>query len=183
MEGLVLQGSARGIFDRKPGVFTCGETAMFRLADQIPEGTIIGGRGPFGVYAPDNQLNRWFRENYISKYGTPPTYPSYKMAQALLGLKSAADKAAKSSSDVTKDSIIKSFEHLEFDAPSGKVKMALGNGHQAVQEMVYGQFTKVKGQPSVKKNVKRYPAECVNPPEGMTSTEWIKQGFVGAKCN
>lgn len=51
MEGLVLQGAARGLFDDHKGVFTCGETAMFRLSDQIAEGAIIGGRGPFGVYA------------------------------------------------------------------------------------------------------------------------------------
>jgi len=28
-----------------------------------------------------------------------------------------------------------------------------------------------------------YPAECVNPPEGVKSEEWIKGGFKGAKCN
>lgn len=181
MEGLVLQGSARGLFDRKPAVLTCGETAMYRLADQIPEGTILGGRGPFGIYAPDNALNRWFRENFIKKFGTPPTYPAYKMAQALLGLKAATEKAA-AAGNVDQANIIKSFENLEFKAPSGTVRMALGNGHQAVQEMVYGQFTKVNGKPAVK-NVKRYAAECVNPPEGMTSTDWIKKGFTGAKCD
>ena len=31
-------------------------------------------------------------------------------------------------------------------------------------------------------DVVRYPAECVNPPEGVKSEEWIKGGFKGAKC-
>jgi len=183
MEGLVLQGAARGLFEDHQGVFTCGETAMFRLSDQIAEGTILGGRGPFGVYAPANPLNDWFRKNYIDRFGTPPTYPSYKMAQALLGLKTAVDKAAASKAGKPdKDAIITAFENLEFQAPSGDVKMALGKGHQAVQEMVYGQYTYKSGKPEVY-NVKRYPASCVNPPDGVTSGEWIKTSLKQTPCN
>lgn len=182
MEGLVLQGAARGLFQDHKGIFTCGETAMFRLSDQIAEGTIIGGRGPFGVYAPKNDLNDWFRTNYISRFGTPPTYPSYKMAQALLGLKTATDKAgASKEGKPSKDSIIAALENLEFQAPSGTVRMALGKGHQAVQEMVYGQYTYKNGKPEVY-NVKRYPAECVNPPEGTTSIDWIKTSLAKTPC-
>lgn len=182
MEGLVLQGAARGLFDDHKGVFTCGETAMFRLSDQIAEGAIIGGRGPFGVYAPDNALNQWFRKNYIDRFGTPPTYPSYKMAQALLGLKAAADKAAAAKNGKpSKDEIAAALTGLEFEAPSGTVRMALGKGHQAVQEMVYGQYTYKNGKPEVY-NVKRYPADCVNPPDGVTSSEWIKSSLKQTMC-
>ena len=181
MEGLVLQGAARGLFEDHTGVFTCGETAMYRLADQIADGTVIGGRGPFGVYAPKNALNDWFRAKYIERYGTPPTYPSYKMAQAILGLKSAADKAAAKGAQPTKEKIIAALEHLEFQAPSGTVRMDLGKGHQAVQEMVYGQYTHKNGKPEVY-NVKRYPASCVNPPDGMTSSEWIKTSMAKTPC-
>jgi branched-chain amino acid transport system substrate-binding protein len=183
MEGLVLQGAARGLFDDYKGIFTCGETAMFRLSDQIAEGSIIGGRGPFGVYAPENALNNWFRKNYIARFGTPPTYPSYKMAQALLGLKTAADKAGPGKAGKpSKEAIIAALENLEFQAPSGTVKMALGKGHQAVQEMVYGQYTYKNGQPEVY-NVKRYPAKCVTPPEGVSSAEWIKTDLAKTSCN
>lgn len=182
MEGLVLQGAARGLFEDHLGVFTCGETAMFRLSDQIANDTVLGGRGPFGVYAPDNALNQWFRKNYIDRFGTPPTYPSYKMAQALLGLKAAADKAAAGAKGKPgKDQIVAAFEGLEFEAPSGVVRMSLGKGHQAVQEMVYGQYTYKNGKPEVY-NVKRYPADCVNPPEGMTSSEWIKTSLKQTEC-
>nr|WP_231875403.1 ABC transporter substrate-binding protein [Desulfuromonas sp. DDH964] len=182
MEGLVLQGAARGLFEDHTGVFTCGETAMYRLSDQIAEGTVLGGRGPFGVFAPSNALNDWFRTNYIARFGTPPTYPSYKMAQALLGLKTAADKAsAGKPGKPNKDQIAAALTNLEFEAPSGTVRMALGNGHQAVQEMVYGQYTKKSGKPEVY-NVKRYPAECVNPPEGVTSAEWIKTSLKATPC-
>ena len=183
MEGLVLQGSARGLFDKQKPILTTGETAMFRLTDQIPDGAIIGGRGPFGVFAPESVLKKWFHDAYVKKYNTPPTYPSYKMAQALLGLKAAADKAAAKKKGVpTDDEVIAAFEGLEFDAPAGKVKMSLGKGHQATQEMVYARYRKVGGKPTIE-NVVRYPAECVNPPDGMTAEKWIEGGFPGAKCN
>jgi branched-chain amino acid transport system substrate-binding protein len=182
MEGLVLQGGARGLFDKQTPILTTGETAMFRMAEQIPDGTVIGGRGPFGVFANESALKKWFHESYVKKYNTPPTYPSYKMAQAILGLKAAADKAqAKKKGSPTDDEVIAAFEGLEFDAPAGKVRMALGKGHQAVQEMVYARYKKVGGKPTVEKVV-RYPAECVNPPEGMTAEKWIEAGFPNAKC-
>ena len=31
---------------------------------QVPEGTVIGARGPFGPFAPDSALNNWFRKAY-----------------------------------------------------------------------------------------------------------------------
>ncbi len=179
MEAFVLQGSARGLFDDQTGVLTTGETAMFR--QDIPEGTIIGGRGPFGVYAPESALNTWFRDNYTKRFDTPPTYPSYKMAQAFLGLKTAIEKAAAAKADFTTADVIKAFENLEYEAPSGTVKLKIGKGHQAVQETAYGQFTKKDGKPTVK-NVKRFPADCVSPPDGISSGDWIKGGMKGAKC-
>ena len=43
--------------------------------------------------------------------------------------------------------------------------MALGKGHQAVHGTAYGTTKLVKGKLTLI-NVKRYPAEQVNPPEG-----------------
>lgn len=183
MEGLVLQGAARGLFEDSMGIFTCGDTALYRLSDKFAEGTVIGGRGPFGIFAPQNALNDWFRNAYIARFGTPPTYPSYKMAQALLGLKTAADKAAATKgSKPNKEEIAAALKGSEFEAPGGLVRMSLGNGHQAVQDMVYGQFTLKNGQPEVY-NVKHYPAECVNPPDGMTTEFWIKNHLINTPCN
>ena len=185
MEAFILQGKARGVFDNRSVILTAGETAMFRLATQIPAGVIIGGRGPHGVFAPDNELNRWFRKAYTERYGAPPTYPSYKMAIAILGLKSAMEKAAAGKPEKPSDeSVIAAFEGLTFESPSGTVAMKLGKGHQAIQSTAYGtfKFDPASGQP-VLTEVAVYPAECVNPPEGVKSEEWIKGGFKGAKCN
>lgn len=183
MEAFTLQGKARGVFDESTVILTTGETAMFRLAKEMPEGTIIGARGPHGVLAPDNELNTWFRKAYEDRFGTPPTYPSYKMVQAILGLKAAMEKgAAGSEGKPDIEATIAAFENLTFDTPSGEVQMALGNGHQAVQPMAYGTFKYDPEKGAQLVDVVTYAAECVNPPAGVTSAEWIESGFEGAKC-
>lgn len=184
MEAFTLQGKARGVFEDRTVVMTAGEPAMFRMATQIPNGTVIGARGPHGVFAPDNALNNWFRAAYSERYGTPPVYPSYKMVQAILGLKAAMEKAAAGKPETpATDAVITAFEGLSYETPSGRVDMKLGKGHQAIQDMAYGtfKFDAAQGQPQLV-DVVRYPAECVNPPEGVKSEEWIKGGFKGAKC-
>jgi len=182
MEAFLLQGSARGLFEEQTALLTTGESAMYRLTDQIPAGTILGARGPFGVYAPDNALNRWFSTAYTKRFGTPPTYPAYKMVQGILGLKLATEKAATTIGSQPKtEAVAAAFEYLEYEGPGGKVSMNLGKGHQASMEMVYGRFALKNGKPSVT-NIKRYPSECVNPPAGTASIEWIKAGMPGAKC-
>ena len=181
LEGFVQQGKARGLFEKQLLVLTAGEPSMFRLAESMPDGAIIGARGPYGVFAPDNALNRWFREAYQKKYESPPIYASYVMAQAILGLKAAADKAKAKNPKATGDDIVAALENSTFEAPSGTVKMTLAKGHQAVQENAIGRFKLVGGKATIV-DVKRYPAECVNPPEGMPASKWIESGFPGAKC-
>ena len=184
MEALVLQGGARGLFDKTQVVLTAGESAMHRLGAQMPDGTIIGGRGPHGDLAPDNALNDWFRQQYFDRYGTWPTYPSYKMALAILGVKTAYDKAAAGGAAPSQEDVIKAFENLEWESPSGTVKMTIADGHQAIQETAYGvfKFDKEAGKATLI-DVKRYKAECVNPPDGVKSLDWIQSGFKGAQCD
>lgn len=180
MEALVLQASARGIFSRSKVVLTTGESAMHRLGKQVPNGTIIGARGPNGDLAPKSELNTWFRNAYEERFGTLPTYPSYHMAQALLGVKAAADRAGKPSPKAIKSALKSS----EFMTPSGIVSMKLANGHQAVQGTAYGTFVYDKeNNVATLANIKRYPPECVNPPAGVKSIDWINSGFNGAKCD
>jgi branched-chain amino acid transport system substrate-binding protein len=186
LEGFIYQEQARGLDKRMPIIYTTGETTIWRLRDKIPDKTIIGGRGPNGPLAPDTELNRWFHKIYVDRYGTPPTYPSYQMALSLLGLKVAWDKAqkAKGGAKPTTEEVASAFEGIEYDGPSGHVKLALSNGHQGIQETAYGtyRFNKQTKQPELV-DVMRFPAECVNPPNGVNADDWIKGGMKGAKCN
>ncbi|HKI96981.1 MAG TPA: ABC transporter substrate-binding protein [bacterium] len=186
LESFVFQAGARGLAKRSKLVLTTGEANMFRMGAKMPNGVIIGARGPYGVLARDTALNRWFQKTYTDHYGTPPVYPSYQMAQAILGLKVAYDKTAQKMGGKfpTREQAIPNFEHLTYEAFGTTVNMALGNGHQAITETAYGQyhFDKAAGRATIT-NVERFPAECVNPPVGVKSEDWIKGGLKGAKCN
>ena len=186
LEGFVYQEQARGLDKRMPIIYTTGEASIWRLKDKMPDNSIIGGRGPNGPLAPDTALNKWFHKIYVDRYGTPPTYPSYQMALSVLGLKVAWEKAAKAKNGAkpTTDEVAKAFEGIEYDGPSGHVKLALSNGHQGIQETAYGiyRFNKETKEPEVV-DVMRFPAECVNPPNGINAEDWIKDGMKGAKCD
>ncbi len=93
LEAFVLQAAPRNLFKSSTVILTAGETAMFRMGDKIPDGTIMGARGTHGVLAPNNELNKWFRAAYQERYQIPPVYPAYHMAQAILGTKAAYEKA------------------------------------------------------------------------------------------
>ena len=178
LEALILQASPRGLMDKSMTVLTTGETAMHKLAAQIPDGTVLGARGPFGPYAPDNAYNRWFSKGYEARFQAPPNYASYQMAQAILGVKAAWEKAmaANGGKRPSNEEVGAALEHLSFEGPGGPVRMAIGKGHQAIMETAYGMTKRVGGKLTMV-NVKRYPAEVVNPPEGVKSGDWIKGGF------
>jgi branched-chain amino acid transport system substrate-binding protein len=183
LEALVYQGESRALDKRMTMISTTGESAIWRLRDKMPDGTIIGARGPHGPLAPDSELNRWFHKIYTDRYNVPPTYPAYQMAQSLLGLKLAYEKAKKGDAKPGTDEVAAAFKGIEFEGPSGPVKLAIGDGHQGISETAYGiyRFNKDKNEPEIV-NIKRFPAECVNPPAGVNADEWIKAGMKGAKC-
>jgi branched-chain amino acid transport system substrate-binding protein len=76
------------------------------------------------------------------------------------------------------------LENLVYEGPGGTVKMALANGHQAILDTAYGRYKydKSTGQATLT-DVVNYKAECVNPPEGVKSLDWIQSGFKGAQCD
>jgi branched-chain amino acid transport system substrate-binding protein len=186
LEGFLYQSEARGLSKRMPFTGTTVEASIWRMRDKIPDGTIVGARGPNGPLAPNTALNSWFQKIYTDRYGSPPTYPSYQMALSILGLKLAWEKAQKEKGGTkpTTDDVVSAFEGISYEAPNGQVKLALGNGHQGIQETAYGtyRFNKQKAQPEIV-DVMRFPAECVNPPPGINAEDWIKGGMKDAKCN
>jgi branched-chain amino acid transport system substrate-binding protein len=162
----------------------------------------VGARGTHGVFAPDSPLNDWLKDIYRAKAGTDPTYPAYSAANAILGLKAAYEKAKVTklqkaipmgankgvkeetekayASGPDQDEVIAAFEGLLFSSPSGRMAMTLGKGHQAVSGTAYGTTKLVGGKVTVT-NIRRYPIEKVQPPEGMSSPDWIKGGMKPAK--
>ncbi len=203
LEAFMLQSVPRALFQKSQLILVAGEPYLHRLGSNIPDNTIVGARGTHGVFAPDSALNTWLKDIYKAKSGgVNPNYPAYSTALGILGLKAAYEKAkiAKLSAAIpmgankgvkeemekayqvgpSQDEIIASFEHLSFDSPSGKMNMTLGKGHQAASGTAYGTTKLVNGTVTVV-NIKRYAAERVQPPEGMSSPDWIKGGMKPAK--
>lgn len=177
LEGLVLQGAPRGLFEKHKVILSAGEPAINRLGTRIPDGTIIGARGPYGPFAPDTQLARWLKTAYQERYLVLPNYAAYKMAQAILAAKAAYEKAkAAGAATPDQEQIIAALENLTFEGPGGTVRMALGKGHQAVMDAAVG-TTKVEGGQLKVVDIVVYPAAKVNPPDGIKSEAWIKSGL------
>ncbi|MEM7775886.1 MAG: ABC transporter substrate-binding protein [Pseudomonadota bacterium] len=185
LESFILQSAARSLHKRTKMVMTTAETVMFRLGRRLPDGVIIGARGPYGVLARDTELNRWFRAKYQDRFNTPPTYPAYQMAQALIGLKLAYDAAAKDAGGKkpTSEQAAAGLRGKTFEAFGTTVEMKLGNGQQAITETAYGisKWDSKTGQQTISEIV-YYPATCVNPPDGVKSVDWIRGGMKGASC-
>ena len=199
LEAFMLQAGPRELFQKSQLVLVAGEPYLHRLGANIPDNTIVGARGTHGVFAPESTLNGWLKDIYKAKSGgVNPNYPAYSTALGILGLKAAYEKAkiAKLSASIpvgsnkgvkeamekayqvgpSQEEIIAAFEHLSFESPSGKMNMTLGKGHQASSGTAYGVTKLVNGQVTVV-NIKRYPAERVQPPDGMMSPDWIKAGM------
>jgi branched-chain amino acid transport system substrate-binding protein len=177
LEGLVLQGAPRGLFQKHIILLSAGEPAINRLGAKIPDGTIIGARGPFGPFAPDTEFNRWFKSAFQERYGVPPNYAAYKATNALLGVKSAYEKAQKGgAANPNQEQIVAAFENITFEGVGGTVKLSLGKGHQAVMDSAIGTAKTVGGEFRIV-DIQRYPADRINPPEGAKSESWLKSGF------
>ena len=182
LEAFIFQGNARGLFKKKIGVFTVGGTAAYRLGKKLPDGLVLGARGPYGILVRDRDsaLNQWFVSTYKNLYGTYPSGPAYQYGQAILAAKIAYDKAG---SDASDEALGDALRGITFESFSTTVEMSLGGGHQAVTENGYGitEYDDENGE-NVVTDVKFYPGSCIMPPEGVNSVDWIKGGMKGAKC-
>ncbi|HVY04777.1 MAG TPA: ABC transporter substrate-binding protein [Burkholderiales bacterium] len=178
LEAFLLQAAPRNLLEKMPNVIICGDTILERLADQIPDGTIIGARGPNGPYAPPTKLNQWYRAKFQEAYKVQPVYATYHMATAFFGAKAAYEKAqaANKAKEPSVEQLIAALEHSKFESVAGTVDMSLGNGHQAVQPVAYGTVKKVGGKITLV-NVRSYAPDKISPPDGMKSLDWIRSGF------
>ncbi len=186
LQAFILQANPRGLFKKTQVVFSAGDHVLPGLGDKMPDGVILGARGAYGLMSPKSALNDWWWELYSKAAGVYPVQAPYRMAQALLGLKLVVEKAmaANGGKKPNHEQLAAALKGMEWDSPAGKIRMALGDGHQAIQETAIGKTRYDAAKKMVMiDDIQRFPAECVNPPANMKSEDWIKAGFPGAKCN
>jgi len=187
LQAFLLQATPRGLLkDGRHLIVPDAQHVMQAMGNRMPENVITGARGEIGPFAQKGPLNDWLIKS-IEKYmpGSLPQQSHYRMVQSILGLKAAVEKAmaANGGKRPTTEQIAAALTGLEWDSPSGAIKMALGDGHQAIQSAAVG-VTKIN--PATKlvevEDIERFAAECVNPPAGVKAEDWIAQDFPGAKC-
>ncbi len=184
LQAFVLQAGPRGLFKRTQVVFSAADHVLPGLGEKMPDGVILGARGAYGQMSPKSALNDWWWDLYSKAYNVYPVQAPYRMVQALLGLKLAVEKAmaANGGKKPTPEQLAAALRNSEWDSPAGKIRMALGGGHQAIQDTAIGRTRYDAGKKMVVlEDIQRFPADCVNPPANMKSEEWIKAGFPGAK--
>jgi len=185
LQSFILQAGPRGVMRRSQVVLSAGDHVLPGLGKKMPDGVILGARGAYGLMSPDTPLNRWWFKLYEDKYETTPVQAPYRMAQALLGLKIAVEKAmaANGGKKPSPEELAAALKNSTWESPAGMISMANGNGHQAVQDTAIARtkYNEAKKRVDLV-DIMRFPASCVNPPSDMTSEDWIKSGFKGAKC-
>ena len=138
------------------------------------------------------------RTIYKTKAGHDPNYPAYSAALAFLGLKAAYEKAKIAKlQTVHPDGRQQGREGGDGEGLRGRARRRrshrgvrgpavrlpqrpgdawrLGKGHQAVMGTAYGTTKLVNGKVTVT-NIKHYPAERVQPPEGMAAPTGSRAG-------
>ena len=140
LQALILQSAPRGMFKRSQVVLSAGDHVLPGLGDKVPDGTILGARGAYGLMAPKSALNDWWWDVYQKANNVYPVQAPYRMAQALMGLKLAVEKAmaANGGKKPTSEQLAAALKNSEWDSPAGKIRMVLGGGNQAIQETAIG---------------------------------------------
>ena len=191
LQGFLLQSSARGLHKRTQLVLAAGDHVIPQLQDKMPDGVFLGARGVNGLAAKArggelSGLTDTMWKAYEAEYGAFPVQAPFRMWQALFGLKTAVEKAmaGNGGEKPTSEELAAAMKGLTWDAPSGRIEMALADGHQAIQPNAIGttKWNADEGRMELV-DVEFYAARCVNPPEGMKSQDWIARGFPGARCD
>ena len=186
LQAFIVHSAPRGMFKKSQVVLTAADHVLPGLGNKVPDGTIIGARGAYGLMAPPSPLNTWWWDLYSKANNVYPVQAPYRMAQALMGLKLSAERAmaANNGKKPATEVLAASLRGSDWMSPAGKIRMSLANGQQAMQDTAIGRTKWSEEKKLVELvDIQRFGAECVNPPLNVKSEDWLKSGFAGAKCD
>lgn len=174
LENFVRQALPRGIFANSQVVLALGETILQRI--ELPDGVIVGVLGDGWWRSPTSQANadtKAFVEAFRERYGEYPVFPSFKMANSILALKSVIEQAsAKAGGTPSREDIVAVLKGLEVTTYTGNLKLREDN--DGLVDQLVGVTRKTGEMPfPVIADMVRYPAEKVTPPVGQEPIAWI----------
>ena len=179
LDTFVRQGSQRGLFAQGSlMVLPLAESSLERLGAALPEGVIVGARGEHYWLHPetkDDPKHKDFVAKFKAKTGAYPIYPTYHMAQALIGLKTGYENAIKANGGKwpSTEQVAEAMRTMEFKAYGRVVKMR--EDGQGLEDQLLGITKKVPQYPfMVMDKMMLVPADMVTTPVGQTSPDWVK---------
>lgn len=179
LDTFVRQASQRGLFTQGATmVLPLAESSLERLGSALPEGVIVGARGDHYFLHPetkDDPKHKEFVAKFRAKTGAYPIYPTYHMAQALIGLKTGYENAIKANSGKwpTTEQVAESMRKMEFKAYGRTISMR--EDGQGLEAQLLGITKRVPQYPfAVMDKMMLVPADLVTAPVGQKSIPWVK---------
>ncbi|MFY8191614.1 MAG: ABC transporter substrate-binding protein, partial [Limnohabitans sp.] len=77
LQAFILQAGPRGLFKKSQVVLSAGDHVLPGLGQKMPDGTILGARGAYGLMAPPSPLNTWWWDTYSKAYNVYPVQAPY----------------------------------------------------------------------------------------------------------
>ncbi|MBP6899177.1 MAG: ABC transporter substrate-binding protein [Burkholderiaceae bacterium] len=179
LDTFVRQAAQRGLF--KGGtqfVLPLAESSFERLGKTLPEGVIVGARGDHYWLHPETHndpAHKDFINKFKAKTGAYPIYPTYHMAQALVGLKTGVEAALKANGGKwpAPEQIADAMRKMKFKAYGREITMR--EDGQGLEAQLLGITKHTPKYPfAVMDKMVLVPAELVTTPVGQQSPTWVK---------
>ncbi len=179
LDTLVRQAGQRGLFTQGAlFVLPLLESSLERLGAAVPDGIIAGARGEHYWLHPetrDDPKHKDFIAKFKAKTGAYPIYPTYHMAQALVGLKTGYESAMKANAGKwpSIEQVADEMRKMEFKAYGRPIKMR--EDGQGLEDQLLGLTKRVPQYPfAVLDKMMLVPADLVTTPVGQLSPAWVK---------
>ena len=179
LDTFVRQAGQRGLFTQGAlFVMPLLESSLERLGAAVPDGIIAGARGEHYWAHPetrDDPKHKDFIAKFKAKTGAYPIYPTYHMAQALVGLKTGYEAAMKANAGKwpSPEQVAEAMRAMTFTAYGRPIKMR--EDGQGLEDQLLGLTKRVPQYPfAVMDKMMLVPADLVTTPVGQLSPAWVK---------
>ncbi len=179
LDTFVRQAGQRGLLKQGATfVMPLLESSLERLGDAVPEGIIVGARGDHYWLHPEtanDPKHKAFIAKFKAKTGAYPIYPTYHMAQALVGLKTGYEAAIKANAGKwpSTEQVAEAMRKMTFKAFGRDITMR--EDGQGLEAQLLGVTKRTPKYPfAVMDKMVLVPAELVTTPVGQMSPVWVK---------
>lgn len=174
LESFIRQAEPRGLLTQSQVVLALGETMLQRV--KMPDGVIVGVLGDGWFLSEETQANPQavaFIDAYRKKFGVYPTLGSWKMANTILVMVEAYNRAIKETGGwPSRDDVQKQLVGMEMNTLTGHT--VIREDHDGLVDQVVGVTGHVDGYDfPVMTRVVRYSGAALAAPVGQNPIEWI----------